>query len=419
MKKRILKYSGTAIGQLLFLTFFLFTLGITPVAADTAVWNGGTGNWDDTGNWSGGVVPNGADDDVLIDDGKATDSVVNLNMTATIGNLTIDENDTLNINNTRALYVTGGKTIANDGTLHINATTTSGASLLLSGDVTLTGTGTVSTSNHLYNKLYGTTGTEILTNDTGHTIQGSGRLGNNALLLVNKGLIAANQSNALTINLTGVRDDLNGTNSGTLRAEGGTLSIDDSGIANTGTLEARDGSQLVLKSTRINGGTLTTDGSGVIQLQNTAVISNVTNAAVVNVANSETGYVEGTIINNNTIQLNATTSSGARLLLSGDVILTGTGTVSMSDHYYNYLCATGSEVLTNDTGHTIQGSGHLGYNNMLLVNKGLIEADQSTALTVNLTGGRDDLNGTNSGTLRADGGTLSIDDSGFTNTGTL
>ncbi|MBN1380772.1 MAG: choice-of-anchor D domain-containing protein [Deltaproteobacteria bacterium] len=79
----------------------------------------------------------------------------------------------------------------------------------------------------------------------------------------------------------------------------------------------------------------------------------------------------------------------------------------MSDYYYNYLYgATGSEVLTNDTGHTIQGSGHLGHNQMGIINQGLILANlTNNNLNINPY---DSLGLTNSGTLQVNAGSTMI-----------
>ena len=112
----------------------------------------------------------------------------------------------------------------------------------------------------------------------------------------------------------------------------------------------------------------------------------------------------GTIINNGTIAQNST-GSFTDLHISGTVTLTGTGVLAMSDSPNNRIFATGSDSLTNDVNHTIQGSGQLGINNagfgFTLTNNGTILANQSNALNIAPSG-----NTTNNGTFQANSGSL-------------
>jgi len=125
--------------------------------AVVSTWDGGAGNWDLDTNWSPVGVPDNDGDtyDVLIDTDALTNSVVSLNMTATIDNLTIDSDDVLNILSSRSLTLVGGVgtgTIANSGLLSLNATVGYTYLRVSGGDVTLSGGGTVTLSNHSYNQ---------------------------------------------------------------------------------------------------------------------------------------------------------------------------------------------------------------------------------------------------------------------------
>jgi hypothetical protein len=73
-------------------------------------------------------------------------------------------------------------------------------------------------SNNVNNRIFGS-GTEQLTNDINHIIQGAGQIGVGLTSLINNGTILANQSNAVTIdpNATGV------TNNGTFQVASGSL----------------------------------------------------------------------------------------------------------------------------------------------------------------------------------------------------
>src|SRR5205823_5128868 len=111
--------------------------------------------------------------------------------------------------------------------------------LRISGDVTLTGGGTVTLSDNgfLTNRIVGNaTGTERLTN-VDNTISGSGRIGDNSMALTNQGTIIANVgSNPILDNLIlDLVDGTDFTNTGELRAaNGGVLQLDGGSYLNTG-----------------------------------------------------------------------------------------------------------------------------------------------------------------------------------------
>ena len=85
----------------------------------------------------------------------------------------------------------------------------------------------------------------------------------------------------MVVDLTGGRDDLNGTNTGFMTAAaGGKLRIQASGIANSGgTVQALNGSTVFLDDARINGGALSTAGTGVIEILSSSVLNGVSTTA--------------------------------------------------------------------------------------------------------------------------------------------
>jgi len=203
-----------------------------------STWNGGIGNWNNASNWdTDPLIPNNGGSNtfnVFIDGSKTgTTSDVSLDMTATIDNLTIDTGDNLGINNVRALTLNGG-TIANSGSIALNSTGSYTYLKVSGGDVTLNGGGTVTLSYSTRDVIQGVTSSDRLTN-VDNTIQGAGRIGQNKMALTNRGTIHANQSNQLTVDVTGTAFD----NEGTLRASGsGGLRLNDTTFTNTGTVEA-------------------------------------------------------------------------------------------------------------------------------------------------------------------------------------
>ena len=102
----------------------------TPGLIQATIWDGGAGNWSTASNWRLGVVPNNSSLHVLADDGDPANSVVSLDQNATIGDLTTDAPDTVNINATRTLTLAGpGNSVFNgrlnnSGTLAVSAATT-------------------------------------------------------------------------------------------------------------------------------------------------------------------------------------------------------------------------------------------------------------------------------------------------------
>src|SRR5207237_2245805 len=150
----------------------------------------------------------------------------------------------------------------NNGTLTM-ASAGNITNLIMSGNVTLTGTGVVTMGNNSQNFIYGSAAANILTNQ--ETIQGSGNIGDAQMALVNSGTIDANSgagSNPLIIqvsNGTTNTNTLEATNSSVLQLNGGTFT-------NTGgTIEALgNGASVQLENgVTITGGPLTSTGNGV------------------------------------------------------------------------------------------------------------------------------------------------------------
>ncbi len=376
-----------------------------PAMAQTATWQGGTGNWNDTGQWDTGSVP-GSTNNVLIDGGKTgTDSVANVNVNSAAGNLTVDVGDTVNIDNSISLTIHGAS-ILNDGSVAINSTGGT-TTLFTQGGTVLSGSGSVSMSNQLNNRIIGSTGS-TLTQAVDHSISGSGSIGGNLIGLDNAGVVEAAGSAGLTLNLrTAV--DVTRRNTGVFRAtDGSTLSITQSEIDNnTGTIEALAGGEVSItgSSTRILGGTLT--GEGGFNLGSGATLVDVDSDADITITNGNAGHIENSITNNGTITVNSTGSTTS-LSIGGDTTLSGSGSVEMSNGSNNRIFGNLASTLTQAAGHSISGSGSIGSNFIGLDNAGLIEAVGSEGLTLNLRIAGD-VTRRNTGILRAtDGSTLSI-----------
>ncbi|MCB1766689.1 MAG: hypothetical protein KDJ22_11630, partial [Candidatus Competibacteraceae bacterium] len=388
--------------------------------AQTATWQGGTGNWNNTGQWDTGTVPNSTTN-VQVDGGKTgTASLVNVNVTANANTLTIDAGDQVDINNGRQLTINGAS-LLNNGTLSLSSA--GSTTTLRIGNITFSGTGVVNLSNQAQNRITGSSSLSVLTNAAGHTIQGSGSI--TQVGLNNQGLIDANQSVPLTISLSSTAPTR--SNSGTLQASNsGTLIINSTTLDNTGgVIQALDASKVQLNSNvSINDGVLDTAGTGVIEVTSGAYTSSarledVTNQGRIEVQNGRGLTVAGTITNDGTITLNPQSSStsylhvdnGETATLSGTGALVIAGNSLLSNRSGNSTQDTANAItLVNDTDHTIRGAGDGGAStltmnsNVTLDNQGTILANNGD--TLNLSGGFIDNTG---GLIQAqDGSTVGI-----------
>ena len=172
-------------------------------------WLTTTGNWNIGTNWSTGSPPTSSQNAVITDAGGA----VSEDISATIQDLTIGSGDSLSINDSIALTVSGS-TITNNGTLSMQGADTQ-TFLKINGSVTLTGTGSLTLSIASNNIIEGTASSNTLTNQ--ETIQGAGNIGNGMLTLVNSGTIDALPGNPQLI----IQTSGGTTNTGTLEATGG------------------------------------------------------------------------------------------------------------------------------------------------------------------------------------------------------
>ncbi len=315
------------------------------------------------------------------------------------------------------------------GTLNTNSLTIgdgsgNGTDLRLSNDLTFANNGTVSLTS-FNDRIFGNNGNYVLTNNAGNTIQGAGQIGINQVYVVNKGLITANLvGQTLQIDPSDGSNTGEGfVNTGTLRAEnGGNLNVLFAYYNNAGgTIAALDGSTVnVYNSAVIEGGLLTTGGSGTITLNNSVTLDGTTRGALTNtgnviIATGQTDYLTGSIVNNGTITQQAGTD--VRIAGSSDATLSGTGTYTMAAAT-RLFADNGNDTLTNASGHTIQGQGQIGINQLNLTNAGTINANVSGA-TLAIDVSNNVITNQTSGVLQAsNGGTLNLLDA-TNGTGTI
>jgi hypothetical protein len=252
-------------------------------ARSQATWNGGAGDWDDGTKWDSGTAPTSSTD-AVVDSDTATDSTVTVDTAAAAQNLTIDSGDQVTVTNGDSVTIHGAS-IQNDGTLSLGSFGAYTDLMINNPSTSLSGSGVLSLSDSIYNRIRASDDSYLLTNSAGHSILGSGWITD--LTLANQGLIATNAN--------------------------GTLILDGVDVTNTGgEIRAAAGSSVRLTdNTSITGGQVS--GDGVIDVDSSrysssARLTDLTNEGKIELRAFYDGLtLEGTITNTGSIQ---TTSLG-------------------------------------------------------------------------------------------------------------
>ena len=326
-------------------------------------------------NTGGTILASGTGSVVLLNSGSITGGtltsaaggLIEQEGTTTLNTLTLSTGSNLDILNAQTLDF-GAGTITNNGNILLDGTANN-TFLIVNGATTLAGTGTLTMSKT--NDINYIQGSGTLTNQ--ETIQGSGTIGNSALALVNSATIDAdNSADELLIN-----PQSGTTNTKTLEATaGGTLELRSYPVNNaSGTILATGtGSVVLLNASAITGGTLTSSSGGVIDAEGSATLDALTisSGTSVDLLNSQTLTLVGTITNKGTINVGGT-SNNTFLDINGNVTLTAPGKVILSASSANYI--EGSGTLTNQG--TIEGEGNIGNGQIGLINSGSILANET------------------------------------------
>lgn len=395
-------------GRRAFLAATALTLAFAGSAAhaspDVAVWNGPwDGSWNVAGNWQPSVVPNnggGVLYDVIVDNNGSGASSAILFSTVTIRTLSINVGDMVTVRNC-SLGLSGGS-IGNSGELVLGSTGFA-TDLSLTTDTTISGPGQITTSASGSNRIFGSAGV-LLTHASDHTIQGTFQFGLNLIRLNNFGLIDCSLSPSATMDLSNVGINFN---QGTIRASNGaTLTISGTEFYNTlGVIEAMGNSSMVLSSATINGGTVRDvdgPGPGEVRNANTATLNGVLVEGGFRGVNGTQTRVSGATVFDGPMMLDAAGFTTDLIIDSSPFHLSGAGGVHCSNSLSNriYPAANGSR-LVNEASRIIRGGLQLGINQLQLTNNGIIDADVSSGITVDLSDAGTHFN---TGTMRASNG---------------
>jgi hypothetical protein len=323
-------------------------------------------------------------------------------ISASLADLT--NNGSFVLNDANTTFLSG--TITNNGNIALNSNGNNTDLRFDSGTVALNGTGTVTMNGSGANRLFGNGGT--LTIGANQTIQGGGQLGVNQGTFVNNGTILANNG-TLTVD----PDSAGGfTNNKLMRASGGgvlLLTGNGAGAFSNGALgviEALAGSQVQLTNgASISGGTLSTTGDGIVRLNGGQIgsISSLTNAGNFVVADNAFLTVSGAIMNTGNFKLDSN-GNGTDILISGDTAFSGSGSVTLAGSFNARVrAAAAGAKLTIGSGQTFAGRGQIGFNDLIVLNQGLIDANvTSQALQIDAINMTDGFR--NQGTMQASNG---------------
>ena len=322
--------------------------------------------------------------------------------------------------------------IENSGDIAFGA---NGSTIRLGADTTLTGGGTVSLSDAVANRINTFGAQNRLTNED-NIVSGAGRL--QFIGLTNRGTIRANANNALTIEPSAIGV----VNESTMEAvDGATLRLLNGDFDNTGgTIHAGGGSRVEIKNAEIVGGTLSSNGDGVLEVVhiNNSRMANLMvagNLDVIGIANlrlldTQTPFgTSNTIVNNGLIRLdNQGLGSVTDLDIAGDndlatedVRLLGNGVVRLTSLQTRIEgFANPNTSLINGVDHTIAGQGLVGVNDLVIINRGTIDASgDDEVLRVNPSASAPMVNET-TGVLRGMGEAgLELTSGEFDNQGTV
>ncbi|MFG0252363.1 MAG: hypothetical protein ACF8NJ_05755, partial [Phycisphaerales bacterium JB038] len=412
----------------------LAVVGLAEVRADTSTYIGGDGGfWHDALNWDNGL-PNGDFNAIVNNDGSNV--LVHVDALTTLRNLAIQADDEVSVNNGRELRMSsfwGSSTINNAGVLRLAS---SGSHTYLrfepgtSGDdLVLQGGGELIADTAGPNWMYEIFGDAVLHN-LDNTIRGGNLyLGYNSMEVINEANIVSDAGHTIFLDPPSAGLDFGFINSGTLRADGGTLSLGPGDYDNSlGVIEALNGFTVEMNGARIHGGTLRGIAGGEVQVQGTAseldltATGDSTLEGTIRVANGRElrTYGPGVVYNNDSLLLD---SSGSHTYfrfepdVAGDVVrLEGGGEIVASANGPSWLYELFGDAVLHNVDNTIRGGYlYLGYNAMEVINDGLILSDAGHTISLDPPSDSGAHGFTNNGTIRADTGILRLDPGHYDN----
>ena len=325
--------------------------------------------WSAAANWSPAGAPGAQSVAVL---GPENSYIVQLDENGSVGWLKIGNDDDVIHANGKSLTVNQG--IENNNLYKMESRSDRGnvyTDLVFANGAMLTGDGILRMSVFSNNRILGNQIGALLTNGADHWIAGSGKIGANSLVLVNDGVLKADQSMPLTIDPVDHLDYGVVNNNEFVATNGGELQLGKGNFDNRrGRIVAREDSKVTLLSgASIFGGILEAEKNGRFVIpdgQSPRLDSVSNNALVFQGSRQDAGSVFTDVV-----------------LDSSSVLLSGSGLWRMSNYKNNRIYGfSPTWRLENGEQHTIAGSGNIGADFMTFINHGVVKSDQSSPLVI-------------------------------------
>lgn len=291
--------------------------------------------------------------------------VFEFNASTTLNNVTLAGAGRVPNNNELRI---GGGTLINNSTLTVNPTAgANGTYIRVLQDEALSGTGSIvlnanpgslDTAYIVYNG-----GNETLTQSSGHSIRGTGRV---YVKMTNNGLVSANSAGK-TLELLGFAKANNSIFEAT---SGGTLQISAAAVTQApgGLIRSTSGGLLSFVTSSITGGTIQSASSSLSDaaaFNASSTLSGVTLVGAAKVPNNNELRIDTGIVNNSILTINATAGgNGTYMKAVNSSQITGTGSIVLNANPGSFDTAYlvyngGGEVLTLGSGQTLAGSGNI------------------------------------------------------------
>lgn len=340
------------------------------VSAQTDIdWVGGTSNWNNAANWSPADIPNTALENARIL--APAFAVVQGDLSASIGQLVVAADLTLELDPNRALFVNGG--VINNGMIVLNPTTSGGnATIRFDASGSLTGTGTLRLAGGTDDARLDSSASTV-TNVLGHTIDGAGQI---PAQLINNSLVSAFETGfGNSIELTS-SDKVN--NDTFQAAPGGELILSANisqgpgGViaANAGGTVTLNGNHSITGGRILGPGQIVRSNSGTTTLSDVSLEGDLDVGIVATVLYTSSAFnCPGRIILND-----STNSNNAVLRFAADTTVSGGGSVFLAGGGNDSLIESTTMPDTTVTfapGFTVEGSGQI---SARMNNQGLVRA---------------------------------------------
>lgn len=339
-----------------------------------------------TGTFSGGEYQALADSFLRVHGATVVDATFNTidngRVFAALGATLIDSTNLgdFSINNQQDLFL--GGSFRNSGSVRTGSIPKSSARILLLNDVALSGGGIITLQENDRIDVDDARATLV---NVDNTIQGTGWIGSEttSLAVVNQGHVFANvPGQTLTIDPRDAvnSNDVTFANHGLVQAsEGGRIRLQSGVFGGDGVYQALAGSNFQVSGATAVGVTFATVDTGRIFASGDATLIDTTNQGSFRINNSQDLFLSGSFTNSGTVATLTIANASTEIVLNGDVVLSGGGTLTLQKN--DRIRSTADQATLFNLDNIIGGRGHIDVD---LVNNGaLIGESAASVLALN------------------------------------